>query len=109
MKKKLLVISILLALILIIQKNVIFQEGNPIPVVIGILKLELTSNDLVEISENKYIVKNDLKEYIKLKENQGYEYVEQLGSGYVFVKEEKSYISQTKQYTRRYRIINDFK
>jgi hypothetical protein len=36
----------------------IFQEGNPLPVLWAIIKLEFTESDIVQFAENKFIQKD---------------------------------------------------
>jgi hypothetical protein len=64
---------------------IIFQEGNPWPQIKGIIQLNFGNEKVVKlaIGENKYITKTDNPETIKsFMKDKGYEFVEQLGSGY---------------------------
>ncbi len=67
---------------------VIFQEGDPWSQIKGITQLNFTGKDMVKLSseENRYMTKSKngaeiIKEYMKGK---GYNFTEQMGSGYLF-------------------------
>lgn len=89
--------------------NVLFQEGNPIPVISSIIKLEFTDTEFVEFStapsryisqfkpsEERYLV---VKTYMKEK---GWEFKEQMGSGLIFEKNKEQIVVETRQYTGNY-------
>lgn len=88
-KGKLLFVSIiLLAIGIFLYSPVIFQEGNPTPQIKGIIQLNFNNKNIVKISEldNLYITKSKtgietIKGFMK---EQGYDFVEQMGSGYFF-------------------------
>ncbi|MBN2198112.1 hypothetical protein JW698_02915 [Candidatus Wolfebacteria bacterium] len=90
-KKFLLVIFFIILIIGILTflySPIIFQEGNPWPQIKGIVQLNFTSQDIVKLSigENKYITKSKngieiVKSYMK---DRGYDFIEQMGSGYLF-------------------------
>jgi hypothetical protein len=89
-KKILLLVStvILIAgVFLSLYSSIIFQEGNPWPQIKGIIQLNFGNEELVklDITENKYITKSDKFEVIRsfMKSN-GYDFTEQMGSGYLF-------------------------
>jgi|SRR3989339_604095 len=80
---------------------VIFQEGNPWPQIKGIVRLNFGNKDVVklDIGENKYITKSDNPEIIKsFMKEKGYDFTEQMGSGYFF----KSPTGQSAVATHRY-------
>lgn len=89
-KKILLLVSavILIAgIFLFLYSPVIFQEGNPWPQIEGIAQLTFSNNDFVklDVGENKYITRSDNLEIIKtIMKDKGYEFTEQMGSGYFF-------------------------
>lgn len=99
----------LMGAILGVYGNVLFQEGNPIPVVSSILKLEFSNADYVKFSASptKYISKFNsagdrysiIKEYMKKK---GWEFKEQMGSGLIFDKNGEQTVISTRQYTKNY-------
>lgn len=91
---------------MLFYKNIIFQEGNPLPIINGIFKLN-DNNTYVLISENPTIyltktnIKDDLFEYIK--EEYDVKFKEQLGSGYVF-EGDIGLLLTSRQYTRFYQV-----
>lgn len=99
----------LMGIILGVYGNVLFQEGNPIPVVSSILKLEFSEREYVKFSTSptRYLSKfktsgdrySIIKEYMKKK---GWEFEEQMGSGFIFVKNGEQTIISTRQYTKNY-------
>jgi hypothetical protein len=66
---------------------VIFQEGNPWPQIKAIVQLKFSNADIVKLSDsdNKYMTesKNGMAMHDFMKDR-GYEFVEQMGSGYFF-------------------------
>lgn len=89
--------------------SIIFQEGNPIPLFKGMVKLNITSQNIIklDLDEEKYLTKskngqNTLEN--KLKEN-NYRFIEQLGSGYLFRNDNFDMLIVTRrQYSRLYSI-----
>ncbi len=89
--KKILLITSLIILVLGIfiffYSPIIFQEGNPWPQIKGIAKLIFGNEDIIklDIGDNKYITKSNnlgiIKSFMK---DKGYEFTEQMGSGYFF-------------------------
>lgn len=75
------------AFVICFYSPVIFQEGNAWPQIKGIVQLNLGNKDMVKlaIGENKYIAKSDDPEAVKtFMKEQGYDFIEQMGSGYLF-------------------------
>lgn len=103
----LLIFTLILASLFLINKDVIFQEGNPITVLKGILQLNEAST-FIKIKDNPitYITKTnnneDLFNYIE-KQND-VKFTDQMGSGYIFVGNEKKVILGSRQYSRFYQI-----
>jgi hypothetical protein len=103
-KKVLLIISLavlLLGVFIIFYTPVIFQEGNPWPQIKGIAQLTFGNKGVVklDIGENKYITKSNNPELIKsFMKEKGYDFTEQMGSGYIF----KSSTGQSAVATHRY-------
>lgn len=87
--------------------DAIFQEGNPVPIVKSIIKLESTDVDYVQFSEMpvKYISKSNIdrediiKKFMKKK---NWMYKEQLGNAYFFIKDGEEISVSTRQFTRKY-------
>ncbi len=89
-KKVLFIISLIvlaLGVFVIFYSSIVFQEGNPWPQIKGISQLNFGNKDVVklDIGENKYITKSNNPEIIKsFMKAKGYNFTEQMGSGYLF-------------------------
>ena len=110
-KSSLLIISIIFLISGFIYLNVpiIFQEGSPCPQIKGIVELSISHKDMVELSANKYMTRSqDGSEAIKsFMKEKGYDFKEQMGSGYLFESlEGKSAVAVHKYYSRYYSIWN---
>jgi len=87
-------------------KDVIYQEGDPLPVIKGIV--QLNSKSYAKISDNplKFITKtNDKSElfsYIEKENN--VKFTDQMGAGYIFNGPDKNVILISKHYTRFYQV-----
>jgi len=86
----------------------LFQEGNPVPLLISIVKLKITDTDYVQFfnteKKSRYLSSNtgqnpliEVKEVMKAK---GWAFEEQIGSGLIFLKDEKEAIVLTRQYSK---------
>lgn len=99
------IISFALGVFVYNYSPVIFQEGNPWPQIKGIVQLTFGSENLVRLStgENKYITKSDNLEIIKsFMKEKGYEFIEQIGSGYFFKSQTGISVVTHKYYSRYY-------
>ena len=103
-KKILLLVSAIILIagvFLSLYSSVIFQEGNPWPQIKGIVQLKFGDNDIVKLSgsDNKFMTESKngtmIHDFMKTK---GYEFTEQIGSGYFF----KSATGQTTIATHKY-------
>ncbi|MDD5291244.1 MAG: hypothetical protein PHZ04_03995 [Patescibacteria group bacterium] len=107
-KKVLLLISVtilVLGIFVIFYSPVVFQEGNPWLQIKGIVQLTFGNNDVVklDIGENKYITKSDNPEIIKsFMKERGYDFTEQMGSGYFFKSQTGMSAVATHRYYSRY-------
>jgi len=110
MKNKTIIIAIISfalgALVYHLFSPVIFQEGNPWPQIKGIAQLTFGKSDMVKLSgsENKYLTKNKgswdvVDSFLKSK---GYEFTEQMGSGYFYKSSDSSIVMTRRQYSRFY-------
>jgi len=111
MSKKFFLILIPIILVLCVffflYSPVIFQEGNPWPQIKGITQLNFSNTNMVKLSnpDNKYMTKSKngqevVKNFMK---DKGYEFTEQMGSGYMFKSSsEKSAIVIHRYYSRFY-------
>ncbi len=123
MRFKILVILLIVVILLItVNRQTLFQEGNPIPVLIGVLKVNLSDENPVEISSadsTKYIVKKDnldskyglisqsLDDYIDIMHKEDWIFKEQMGSGLVFTRDNQKQTVVTRLFTRYYIIIEN--
>ncbi|MET3698871.1 putative zinc finger protein [Bacillus oleivorans] len=89
--------------------NVLFQEGNPIPVISSIIKLEFTNAEYVEFSNatNRFIseIKSSDDRYSVVKKymsERGWAFKEQMGSGLIFENEAEQIVIETRLYTKNY-------
>ena len=107
--KKLAIIILVVTAVIIVTifsyKNLIFQEGNPMNIIAGIIQL----NDVVtyvNINDNPvaYLTKNNnsggLFSYIE--EENRVKFKEQMGSVYIFEGDDKNVILVSRQYMRFY-------
>ena len=100
------VLSFLLILSTVIY-TALFQEDNVIPIIKGIIHLN-RDNSIAEISKEpkKYLTKSEQGSLpiVELMEDEGWQFDDQLGSGYIFSKDSKDLLIISRQYTRKYRI-----
>jgi hypothetical protein len=108
------ILIVVIAFVVFRFGSALFQEGNPLPILISILKLELTKDDYEQFSEteqslryvsdgkgsSRYDVINDQMEEM------GWRFKEQLGSGLVYMKDGDNSVIETRQYTKHYMIWN---
>jgi hypothetical protein len=88
------------------------QEGNPIPYLSSIIKLELSNNGKEKVvdgqHEERYIsefkVKYPYGIAIESMKSLGWEFKEQMGSGFIFEKNGQKAIVETRQYSKQYYI-----
>lgn len=106
-KKLLIIILLVIGLFLFLYSPLIFQEGNPWPQIKGIVQLNFKNTGMVKLSDsdNEYMTKSKngveiIKAYLKDKD---YNFIEQMGSAYLFESlEGKSAIVIHKYYSRYY-------
>lgn len=106
-----LLILFLLGIFVFLYSPVIFQEGNPLPQLNGIIKLNFGKENIVKLNteNNRYMSKSKnasemLKEFMK---ERNYEFVEQLGSGYFFKSDkEENVVITHRHYSKLYSIWN---
>ncbi|MFD1019718.1 hypothetical protein [Thalassobacillus hwangdonensis] len=88
----------------------LFQEGNPIPLLKAITKLELSDEGYEKFATTedtyRYIAKNsgeDRYDVVKtFMAERGWEYEEQMGAGLIFSNGEEGTVVETKLYSRIY-------
>lgn len=109
-----LVIISILSIIIFQKRDVIFQEGNPIPLAVAITKVSLNGNEIVDWKKNRdnfYVVKKgDLEPYIKMMKKEGWEFAERIETSntLIFQKENVTKSVSYKNYTRYYTIIYSY-
>lgn len=108
-KKVTIILFLLISIMLIFflaYKDIIYQEGDPLPVIKGIIQLNSKSYAKISDDPIKFITKtndkNELFDYIEKENNVKFE--EQLGAGYIFDGPEKNVILISNQYTRFYQV-----
>ena len=102
------------ACVFFIQKrNVIFQEGNPIPLAIAMSKMVLTDKNIMEVQTDDithpYLVKRgELDPYIEMREKNGWEFISRdiYGNSLTFQKGNTTESIPYRYFTRYYTIIN---
>ena len=86
------------------------QEGNPLPILSSILDLELSDSEYEQFAEsetqNRYVSANSgenryqvITEFLN---DKGWDFDEQLGSGFVFKKGDESLVIESKLYSKHY-------
>ncbi|MEW6663423.1 MAG: hypothetical protein ACOY9Y_07715 [Bacillota bacterium] len=105
-KKTIILVSTVLVLVVAIFNIKIlylFQEGNPLPVLWGIIKLELTDANIVPFAEYKLIQKagpeTPLTNYLA---ERGWTFKDRLGAGIFYKKDNTSLFVKTRMFTRYY-------
>ncbi|MGE8081374.1 hypothetical protein [Peribacillus loiseleuriae] len=110
-----LLIFILLSILIIQKKDVIFQEGNPIPLALAISKMIFQDKEITEVKGTEemggiygYLVKRgEMKPFIKMMEKEGWNFVErnEITNALVFEKGNGTTSIGYQYYTRYYTII----
>lgn len=110
-KRKVLILCALLIALLgsfvALKRNTIFQRGNPVPYLAAAARL--TDDDpyaAVGGMEDVYISRRDEKQALfqMIEENYGAEWVDQLGSSYLFTDGEKNYLVGSEIYWGRFTV-----
>lgn len=102
---------VIFILVVLFYRPVIFQEGNPAPLMKGIGRLNFTRDNIVrlDMNGNRYLTKsNNGPEVIKLyMKDKGYNFIEQMGSGYLFQSlTGEGAVATHKYYSRFYSLWN---
>lgn len=99
-----------LILVFLFLGKTLFQEGNPIPILTAIIKLEISNKDYVTISNGTFISENTgenrFNPTIDMMELQGWVYIEQIGSSLLFEKDGEQTLVETRQFSNQYIIWN---
>ncbi len=107
--RKLLSVSIIILItlaVLVISQPVIFQEGNPLPVIAAIIKIEFGASDITQVSPTKYLQKAGPPEPLnRLLAAEGWRFVEQLGAGYFYARNTENLFVMGRMLTTRYLVF----
>ncbi len=107
--RKLLLVSIIILVILaalIASQPVVFQEGNPLPVITAIIRIELGLSEIAQVSPTKYLQKAGPPERLnRLLATEGWHFVEQLGSGYFYTRNSETLFVMGRMLTTRYMVF----
>ncbi len=114
MRKILKIVSLLFLSVLVLfiafYSPFIFQEGNPIPVLYGVVKVTTSGNSYVKVSEYKYIVKANAEDEKKLTDylaQNGLMNTDRGGAALFFKdKQGKSYTATIRMYTHNFEILD---
>lgn len=113
MKKRALIICIVVILIFIILSCILyvpslFQEGNPLPILQSIIRLQLSNEKIIAISNNpeRYITKTECGDdaLISLMKSKGWIFKDQLGSGFIFENQGNSLTVVCRQYSKHFTV-----
>lgn len=99
------IISFALGALIYNYSPIVFQEGNPWPQIKGMAELTFGHEDIVKLDTagNKYMTKSDRSEIIKsFMKSRGYDFTEQMGSGYFFKSPTGASAVVTHRYYSRY-------
>ncbi|XMB66035.1 DUF4652 domain-containing protein [Mycoplasmatota bacterium zrk1] len=87
---------------------IVFQEGNPIPILSSIIKLESGKDDYIEITDNRFITKTSSNDNFFDFIEQEHNVIEttQMGAGYFFSGNNKGIMLETRKFTSSYTLWN---
>ncbi|MBL4950734.1 hypothetical protein RCG24_05270 [Neobacillus sp. OS1-32] len=88
----------------------IFQEGNPIPLLVSVTKLHFTNCEYVEFAKTekriRFISINKMNDQYKMVKtwmsSKGWDYKEKMGSGLIFTKNGEDAVVEVRPYTSNY-------
>ncbi|MGM1035898.1 MAG: hypothetical protein ACQEXK_26385 [Bacillota bacterium] len=100
----------LIFVLIFLKRDVIFQEGNPIPLAVAITKLTFQDAEMVRVWQNpdQYIVKQGKNEpFIEYMEDDDWEYTGENGDGLLFVNKKGNVTSAigVRSFTKYYTLI----
>lgn len=110
MKKFLVVIlSVLIVLIGFIGirfGSALFQEENTTEIIVSIIKMEFSNNDYEHITDTShgkmYVLKNNGGSLEEFMGESGWQFKDQMGSGFIFEKDGASVVVVTRLFTKNY-------
>lgn len=107
-----LVLFILFSLFIFLEREVIFREGNPIPMALAIGKLTVQDKGIAQVWKNEqFIVKRgNMEPFIEVMEKKGWELVERdkMSNTMTFKKGNDTTAFSYEYYTRYYTLINGY-
>ena len=83
------------------------QDENHLGIALALPRIILTS-ETVCIDDQKYLAKNK-DSFIRLMKQQGFIFIEQMGSGYLFEKNNNHYLSTSKMYSSHFMVFTNLK
>jgi hypothetical protein len=105
-----LVIVCFAIIFLLLFSPTIFQEGNPLPVVYGLITLDTTETPFVKINQNKYIFRANNGDFEKLTEylrKNNLLVVDREGAGLLFKdKNGQNHTASIRMYTSQFEILD---
>ena len=105
-----LITLLFIALGLMLFSTIIFQEGNPLPISYGIVKLYITKDTFAKIDENKYIFRannGDLEKLTDYLTKNDLIFVDREGSGLLFKdKAGQIHTASIRMYTNQFEILD---
>lgn len=104
------VFILLIGLVGIRFGSALAQEGNPLPILASILDLEISGSAYEQFAESetqhRYVSPNTgelrYNVIIEFMKDKGWDFEEQLGSGFVFIKGDESLVIESKLYSEHY-------
>ncbi|EEK79294.1 hypothetical protein COE58_01240 [Bacillus cereus] len=110
-----LLVCTLLSIFIFQKRDVIFQEGNPIPFALAMSKMVIQNKEMVEVSsvdtESPYLVKRGKMEpFINMMEEDGWIFVNRdiMANSLTFEKGDQTKSLPYKYFTRHYTLIYSY-
>ncbi|MFB6730389.1 hypothetical protein ACMZ5A_19890 [Bacillus mobilis] len=107
-----LLVCTLLSIFIFYKRDVIFQEGNPIPFALAMSKMVIQNKEMVEVSsiddQSPYLVKRGKMEpFIEMMEQDGWSFVDidVIANSITFEKGDQTKSVSYKYFTRYYTLI----
>lgn len=95
--------------LLFISSPIIFQEGNPVPLAIGMVKLQITDESVVGIpgKTKRYLVRATSEgdqPFLDFMNSKEWSFKDQAGASLFFTKNNEELAVKGAMYTRKYRV-----
>lgn len=101
-------VVVLLVTFLILFGEILIQEGNPVPVICAVIKLELTGAEIVPVTQDQMKLmqktgpEGPLTEYLAAR---GWVFKDRLGAGIFYARNGDDLFAEARMLTRRYVIF----